>query len=233
MGAKYRAEARLEDHHFEERTTDMTVGEALEQIILSMQSDSFWIDLAKPVEAAKIKLAEDKKDSRAVGLQLIKDAITQIDNTQMYFKMEKVILEKILTLYEDTGTSLDTVLKGTRTTMSPDDQARLQMTAEQKEKLKKHQKVLSNNMPKPPKPSTAGPWEFVEREDKIEVTVTIPVPGATKAADVTVKFSSNKLFVAVRGHGSQPHIIDGYLAGPVDTDACGWSLDGAGDKRSL
>merc|ERR1712232_1460093 len=117
-------------------------------------------------EAAKSKLAEDKKGSREVGIVWLKDAITQVDKTKLYFKMEKIILEKIVTLYEENAdTSLETVLKGTRTTMSPDDQARLQMTAEQKKKMEQHQRKMDAALPK----SSTGLWEFVEREDKIEV----------------------------------------------------------------
>merc|ERR1712232_1368193 len=129
-------------------------------------------------ESAKLKLGEDKKGSREVGVVWLKDAITQIDNTKLYFKMEKMILGKIVNLYEeDPDASLETVLKGTRTTMSPDDQARLQMTAEQKKKMEKHQQKMDAALPKASKVSK-GLWEFIEREDKIEVTVMIPVPAA-------------------------------------------------------
>lgn len=75
--------------------------------------------------------------------------------------------------------------------------------------------------------------KFDQVPNSTECTVTIPVPPATAAADVTVVIKRDFLSCAVKGHAKQPHVVFGCLRGNVEVSACAWTLDGDGEDRAL
>lgn len=96
------------------------------------------------------------------------------------------------------------------------------------------QKALgAAGLPPPPGPpgpvpldenkAIADPFEFDQKDD--EVTVTIPVPPKTAAADVKVVSKRQHLQVSVKGHPLQPFVIDGKLAAVADADSFVWTLE--------
>lgn len=207
------------------RTTDMPLGEALDEIVTTMQSDKFWVDLAKPVFAAREALAKKAdKDSRQRAAELLRTSIQQVVDLKHYFQVEQKVLEAAATLLEDESreATLDTPLAGVHTTRSPDTEAALAKGVE--EENKKRDKAIK---------ATEGPWEFIETQDKTEVTVNFPVPEGTRKEDVKVTFRESSLVVRVNGHESQPTVVDAELAGKIDPDSCGWTLEGSGSGRKL
>lgn len=207
------------------RTTEMTLGEALDEIMTTMQADKFWVDLAKPVSAAREALAKGAtKDSRKHAAELLRATIKQVIELKHYFQVEQHILESAAALLEDAAgeASLETPLTGVKTTRSPETEAALAKGVE--EENAKRDKAIK---------ATEGPWEFIEITDKTEVTVNFPVPADTKKADIEVTFRDSSLTVKVTGHQLQPAVVDGELAGKIDPDACAWTLEGTGAGRKL
>lgn len=208
--------------------TEMTIGEALEEITTTMQSDKFWVDLARPLLFAREKLqAGVTAASRKIAAESVRLCMKQIDTVQHYFHLEKTVLESMAVALEDETREVDleSPLGGVKTTRSPETLAVLAKTEEENEKdREKRNKTMQAN---------EGPWEFQEEVDKSEVSVTIKVPAATKPADVQVEFKPGSLKVAVKGHACQPTILDSELAGKIDPESCAWTLEGSGDGRKL
>ena len=76
---------------------------------------------------------------------------------------------------------------------------------------------------------TAGPPPYSLEQSTgkgaCELTVTVPVLGATTPGDVCVNFGRRALTVSVWGHALQPAVIEGALPHAVDVDACAWHLE--------
>mmetsp|Transcript_25175 Transcript_25175/g.54769 ORF Transcript_25175/g.54769 Transcript_25175/m.54769 type:complete len:263 (-) Transcript_25175:40-828(-) len=207
------------------REEDMTIGEALEEISTTMQTDKFWGDMAKPliVAIATLKDGSDA-DQRTKAAKAVRDCIEQIENVKHYFQTEQPILEQIAGLLEDDSQSgtLETKLLGVKTTWSPETEAALAKGID--DSAGKEQRAMD---------AAEGPWTFTETPNKQEISVSIPVPPDTQKGDVKVVFGATTLKVSVKGHERQPFVIDGTLAGAVDLDSCSWVLEGNGEKRKL
>lgn len=207
------------------RTTDMTLGEALDEIVTTMQADKFWVDLAKPVVAAKEALeAEVSVATRQRAAELIRACIKQIIELKHYFQAEQQVLETAAATLDDESqeVGLDSSLPGVKTTRSPETEAALAKGSE--DQHKREDKAIK---------AAEGPWEFIETDNKTEITVNFPVPASTRPADIEVVFRASSLKVAVKGHERQPAIVDGEIAGKIDPDSCAWTLEGAGEGRRL
>lgn len=238
LRAQHDIEARARDGppsaSKELRTTDMTVGEALEEIVDTMRSDKFWLELAEPVAQARTALAEGDEDGRKRAAKLLTAARDQITELRHYFAAEQQVIGRIISLLGEASVAsnevLGTVLSGVRTTIS-EGQATSQASAEQRAREQELSRLGADVLKQ--FPMNTDPWEFREVQNECQVTVTITVPAATKTGDVTVRIKPDSLLVAVKGHEAQPAIIDGRLAGPVEVEASGWSLEGSGDSRRL
>lgn len=207
------------------RKEDMSLGEALEEVITTMQTDKFWVDLAKPLSAAREALEVGaNRVSRQRAAELIRECIKQVAGLKHYFLMEQPVLQNAAALLEDEAqqATLASFLPGVRTTRSPETEAALAKGVEERDK--REQKAMQ---------ASEGPWHFVEVDNKQDVTVNIAVPASTQKSDISVTFFPSKLRVAVKGHERQPAIIDGELAGKVDPESCSWTLEGSGEKRRL
>jgi len=97
---------------------DLTVGEALEDIAITMQGDVFWADLANPVLAARKKIEEDTDKTRQQAASLLSESCKQISKLQ-HFMSERVVLEKICKLLQKGQPRLSTSLPGIQTTGAP------------------------------------------------------------------------------------------------------------------
>mmetsp|Transcript_48822 Transcript_48822/g.126712 ORF Transcript_48822/g.126712 Transcript_48822/m.126712 type:complete len:266 (+) Transcript_48822:68-865(+) len=230
--ASLRAEAVAKEKGLEyeekDRDTDMSIGEAIDDISNTMQKDKFWADLATPILSAREELSQ-KAWNRERAVALLQHACDQIDEIKHYFKAEHSVVQSIiekLLIEPPPETPLHEVLDGVRRTSDPD-------TRSKKEKAKQEymQRKAANAMKEMPRPGE--PWLFEERQDKTDVTVTIAVPAETKASDVRVVFKETHLLVAVQGHALQPTVCEGELAGGIDPDSCGWTLEGSGENRKL
>ena len=62
--------------------------------------------------------------------------------------------------------------------------------------------------------------------------VSIPVPAATRGADVKVRVTRESVRVVVAGHALQP-VLEGAFVRAVDAGGCGWHLEGQGEARLL
>eukprot|EP00428_Durinskia_dybowskii_P030470 CAMPEP_0170240492 /NCGR_PEP_ID=MMETSP0116_2-20130129/20004_1 /TAXON_ID=400756 /ORGANISM="Durinskia baltica, Strain CSIRO CS-38" /LENGTH=262 /DNA_ID=CAMNT_0010491311 /DNA_START=72 /DNA_END=857 /DNA_ORIENTATION=+ len=214
------------------RTTDMTLAEVLDEAITTMQSDKFWIDLAKPLAAARQALSgagtpgalpPAPTAARMRAAELLRGCTKQIVELKHYFHTELQALESAAAMLEDESreVSLDSLVDGVKTTRSPETEAALAKGLDETSREDKAMKAAE------------GPWEFIETQDKTEVTVHVPVPEGTGKADVKVVFRERSLTVRVAGHAMQPAVIDGELTGKVDPDSCGWTLEGSGASRRL
>merc|ERR1711920_242479 len=224
MGAK---EKGLNEEH-KVWDVDMSIGDAIDDIANTMQKDKFWADLATPIPAAREELS-CKAGRRERAVELLQEACDQIDVIRYYFKAEHSVLQTVierLLVEPPPEVPLDTVLVGVRTTSAPD-------TRSKKEKAKEEymQRKAVNAMKEMPRSGEA--WLFQERQNQTDVTVKVAVPAETKASDVRVVFKESSLIVAVRGHALQPTVCEGELSGGIDPDACGWTLEGSGEKRQL
>mmetsp|Transcript_61160 Transcript_61160/g.134481 ORF Transcript_61160/g.134481 Transcript_61160/m.134481 type:complete len:228 (+) Transcript_61160:15-698(+) len=76
-------------------------------------------------------------------------------------------------------------------------------------------------------------YEFINDCEATEMTVNIPVPPDTKMKDLVVKLTKTTIRVEVKGHETQPCVIDGSFFRAVETAGCDHHLEGSGEKRML
>merc|ERR1719277_1447308 len=76
-------------------------------------------------------------------------------------------------------------------------------------------------------------YEFVNNCEAEEMTVNIPVPPSTKKEDILVKITQTSIRVEVKGHATQPCVIDGNFFRAVEPAAFDYHLEGSGEKRML
>merc|ERR1719401_156234 len=182
------------------------------------------------------------KEGTAEGRRSAQDALVklrdQIVELKVYFKAEQQVLETIIELLSHDGQTtvdLETTLSGLRTTRSDEDRA---AAARKDEKGSELERLAAPVMKKftaaaaalPGAGSAApakDPWLFTEVFNEPHVTVVIMVPEATKARDCEVNIQASTVKVVVKGHERQP-VVHGNLAGAVDAEACGWSIEGSG-----
>jgi len=240
LRAQQKAEARKRDGptNIAPRTSDMTVGDAIAEILDTFESDAFWADLGGNAMVARDAIAQGTADGRELAVQNLRKLSGQITELHHYFKAEQQVLDNIIGLLTDEGASsvtLDTVLTGVRTTSSEEDKTlRAKMDSEEnKARLKNLAKPVVGKQVQGPTITEVDPWVFEEIMDRQEVTVTVPVPAATARSDVDVCIQATSLRIAVKGHSIQPAVLDGELTGAVDLEASSWSLEGSGDKRRV
>jgi len=212
------------------RTSDMTIGEALFEIEENMMSDKFWVDLGQGVFHARQALMKDNQDGRIEAEQNLKAVSEQILKVKFYFEAERAVIENIRSLLagEDPVT-VDTPLKGTRSTQSEGHQYKSESEKKRGQELIK----LGEKAKKESAKAAQGPFEFEEVENQCAVTVTIKVPAATQKSDVQVVMKPNSLKVVVQGHEVQPAVIDGTLSGAIDVEESGWALEGKDEGRKV
>ncbi|CAE7748398.1 unnamed protein product [Symbiodinium sp. CCMP2592] len=102
------------------RTSDMTVGEALQEIEDNMMSEKFWVDLGQGVFQTRKALEETSEEGRKKAEACLKEVSDQIKDLQsMYFANERNVIEQIRSLFErEEAVTLGTSLAGVRTTRS-------------------------------------------------------------------------------------------------------------------
>lgn len=236
LRAEHDAHARVRDGVQVERgprDSDMTVGEALDEIVSTMRGDKFWMELADAIANVKQALVTDDEEGRSTAVGYLKNIQKEMAGLQQHwFAQEQVVLGQILGLLEGkdgSKVSSDMVLCGVRTTMSPG-QAEASENRRQREKAQEMAKlagpVLEQFQP-------LLPYDFLEIQNECQIRVTIKVPPSTASSDCKVKIQRDHLTVAVKGHEVQPAIIDGDLAGRLDVEACGWNVEGKGEDRRL
>merc|ERR1719272_784957 len=76
------------------------------------------------------------------------------------------------------------------------------------------------------KPGGGGKWIWSQKDEAVHCRIALDPPVSGKK-DVTVKFKSTSLLVAVRGE----NVIDGKLGGKVEVDDCTWCF--SPDKAEL
>jgi hypothetical protein len=232
----------------DERDTDMTVSEAVEQMSITFESDKFFADLAQPLFSCRNILDAGEADAQSKAAAELGSLVHQISRMQelkLFLNEQKVLEDIIKGLINDSGDplTLSTVLPGVRSTKSP--QSSRNLSEEEKKKIQeamdKHNKKVptaeeiaaSIEAEKKRKAKKEDPWDFEEFKNQPEFRVIIKVPAATKKADCKVTFKADSLSVSVAGHESQPYIMNGELLEKVDPDACSWTIDGSGDGRKL
>mmetsp|Transcript_140503 Transcript_140503/g.199160 ORF Transcript_140503/g.199160 Transcript_140503/m.199160 type:complete len:264 (-) Transcript_140503:33-824(-) len=209
------------------RTSDMTVGEALQEIEDNMMSEKFWVDLGQGVFETRKALEQNSEEGRKKAEACLKEVSDQIKDLQsMYFANERNVIEQIRSLFErEEAVTLGTCLAGVRTTRSEG-----QETGKQEHRAKGLQQAGSEVIHQQHKKQ--GPWTFHEVNNKSEVTVEIEVPPSTQKADITVKMQPTRLLVDVKGHEMRP-VIDGNLSGEIDVEGSSWTLEGKDGGRKL
>ncbi|CAE7391021.1 unnamed protein product [Symbiodinium sp. CCMP2456] len=102
------------------RTSDMTVGEALQEIEDNMMSEKFWVDLGQGVFETRKALEQNSEEGRKKADACLKEVSDQIKDLQsMYFANERNVIEQIRSLFErEEAVTLGTCLAGVRTTRS-------------------------------------------------------------------------------------------------------------------
>jgi len=242
LRAQHTAEARRRDGPPAEvapRTSDMTVADAIAEILSTFESDGFWADLGGNAMMARDELKKGTAEGHEVAARELRRLSEQISELKHYFKAEQQVLDKIIGVLTGEGGSsvtLDTALAGVRTTSSEEDKAARAMkdTQEHKDMLNKLAKpVLKSFEGSEPTITEVDPWVFEEVLNEIAVTVTVAVPAETKKSDVDVCIQATSLRIAVKGHSSQPTVVDGELTGAIDPESSSWSLEGSGEKRRV
>jgi len=71
-------------------------------------------------------------------------------------------------------------------------------------------------------------YEWVQRADTLDMTVTVMVPPTTEKSEVKVKVDQDTLQVSVKGHPRQPFVLDGWFPYDVEPEGCTWHLEGDG-----
>lgn len=217
------------------REQDMTLGEAMAEIIATMKSDKFYAELARPVVSARLELKKDTAEGVEAAEKLLRELVDEMGSFKEMnmFEGEKKVLRDIIKVLSERSPalSLDTVLADVRTTRSSGHGA----TAEHLKNKgacgdvgKMAQKVLKEQQKR-----DQGPWDFSETLNEVQVTVTIKVPAATAPKDVKCTFKPESLKVVIAGHELQPTVIDGELTGKIDPESSEWHLDGSGENRKL
>lgn len=255
----FRAEARAKElkerkDEPEERDTDMSVSEALEQMSITFESDKFFAPLAEPLFACRNLLVEGAgkaKKNAAAELGTLVEQINNLKELNLFESEQQVLMTIIKGLLDEAGDplTLSTVLPGVRSTKSAmsgqpkseEEIKKIKAAMERIEKMKKKAPAptaedIADSMKKEREKQAAksqDPWEFKEFKNEPEFNVTIKVPAATKTSDCKVKFQASTLQVSVKGHACQPYVINGEMMERVDPEACSWTLDGSGDGRKL
>jgi hypothetical protein len=246
LRAQQNAEARKRDgiaSAIDPRNSDMTVGDAFDEIQSTLESDGFWADLGSHVIAGR----QGMKDGTAEGRRSARDALVQLRDQIVelhhYFKVEQQVIETIIELLNQddrqTTVDLDTTLSGLRTTRSDEDRAAAAQMDEKSSQLKRLADPVMKQFgattlsgAEPVAPEAKDPWLFTEVKNEPSCTVVVVVPEATKARDCEVCIQASSIKIVVKGHERQP-VVDGDLAGAVDPEACGWSIEGSGADRRL
>lgn len=209
---------------------ELTVGEALSEMMATMQYDKFWAGMAVPLENSQLAIEAGTDAEKQRAVLLLKDLREQLEELQRgqvaMFVKEKEVLECILALLEGPSlVTLKTVVSGVQYERTSGHGSSAPASAKARELAKKGAEVLKN--------FPVNPWDFKEVDNQVEVTVTIRVAPSTTKEDIKVAIQPSSLCVAIRGHEQQPHVINGTLAGPIDVDGSGWHLDATGDNRRL
>ncbi|CAE8589859.1 unnamed protein product [Polarella glacialis] len=214
-----------------ERTTDMTVGDALLQIENTMMGDKFWVDMARGVSRTRKALELNTEEGRSQAAGFLTELSDMILGLKMYFEAERNVIDFIRGLLRsEADCSNNTVLPGVRSTRS-EGQTQLEASDSQQRRAQElaqlgagvcHQYPMRNDS-----------FQFTEVLNKQEVTVIVRVPPETAKSDVKVRFLPNSLRIQVQGHEVQPAVIDGELSGAIDVEASNWSLEGSGPDRRV
>ncbi|CAE7690762.1 unnamed protein product [Symbiodinium pilosum] len=190
------------------RTSDMTVGEALQEIEDNMMSEKFWVDLGQGIFETRQALQQNSEAGQKKAAACLKEVSDQIQDLQsMYFANERNVIEQIRRMFESKEpVTLERHLTGVRTTRSEG-----QETGKQQHRAKGLQQAGSEIIHQ--QQTKQGPWNFHEVSNKSEITVEVQVPPSTQKSDITVKMQPSRLVVNVRGHEAM--LLSG-LAMPAD-----------------
>ena len=229
----------------------------LKGICAEMRSDSFWRDLASPIQAALNALRDEAesfdsisaKEYRKSALQSLEGAATQLSEAaknNLFVAELEVVRAALAQLKGEDGKEAGAE-QAALTQLDSSAAARVEMQAssEQTAVMKALQaKQAADKGVAPPAPvktaPASGPIAFVapsppfnwEQDDDGCVSVSVAVPAETEKKDVSVTFKPKHLIVSIRGHPSTP-VIDSDLLYVVQSDSCSWGLEGSGAKRRL
>lgn len=229
----------------------------LKGISAEMRSDSFWRDLASPIQAALNALRDEAesfdsisaKEYRKTALRSLEGAATQLSEAaknKLFVAELEVVRTALAQLKGEDGTE-GGAEQAALAQLDSSAAARVEMQASSEQTavmkaLQAQQAAEKGAAPTAPVKTAppSGPVAFVapsplfdwEQDDDGCVSVSVSVPSETEKKDVSVVFKPRHLLVSVRGHPSSP-VIDSDLLYVVQSDSCSWGLEGSGAKRRL
>ena len=215
-----------------------TIEDALQSLVDECMRDKFWHDMAKPATVAMqhlraIETATDAAaatEARATALMLLRHLNEQLQaaSDAGMFKPEARMINIVAQAIEnDPSLTLASPLSAVAQRAHADQAAAAAASRDNEAAMAGSQQASLSAVK-----AALVPFEFMQRPDDPELTVTIAVPAEAAAKDCRVLITRDSLYVSVVGHALQP-IIDGKLLHAVDVSSCEWHLEGSGDGRKL
>lgn len=222
--------------------TAQTLDAVLTECINEFKKDNFLNDLAKPLKEVlkKLKEADEllEEEKKAGPLRSDSQKILTLVNAELVkfaargmLEAETLKVQRCIKACDQGKIALNLTVPSGGELEIPAEALRVSKTPEG-EKTATEGGKNADPFAKTTVTKSDLPYQFQQTADVCEMTVTIRVSPETKPKDVDVSVHKKSLRVKVKGHALQP-VIDGTFPHPVDVDACMWSLEGNGDKRSL